>query len=74
MDIIKSYPEGTKRKLRELTSGTVVIYSTSTCMLLRGFHEGKRKLVELSSGFIIDNIDQDTYVTLPQQAELHIVM
>lgn len=55
-------------------SGTVVIYSDVTCMLLSDFHDGKRKLVELSSGHIMDNIDQDTYVTLPQSAELHIVI
>lgn len=72
MEIRKSYPEGTKRKLRELVPGTVVIYSTSTCMLLRDFHDGKRKLVELSYGGIIDNIDSDTYVEVPQSAELHI--
>ena len=72
MEIRKSYPEGTKRKLRELPSGTVVIFSTNTCMLLRGFYNGKRKLVELSSGYIIDNVDQDTYVEVPHSAELHI--
>lgn len=53
MDIRKSYPEGTKRKLRQLLSGTVVMYSDATCMLLRDFHDGKRKLVELSSGCIL---------------------
>ena len=74
MEIRKSYPEGTKRMLRQLVSGTVVIYSNATCMLLRDFHDGKRRLVELSSGYIIDNIDEDTYVTLPESAELHIVI
>lgn len=74
MEIRKSYPEGTKRMLRQLVSGTVVIYSSVTCMLLKDFHDGKRRLVELSSGYIIDNIDEDTYVTLPESAELHIVI
>lgn len=72
MEIRKSYSEGTKIKLRELQSGTVVIYSCWTCMILRDFHDGKRKLAELSSGAVIDNIDSDTYVEVPHSAELHI--
>lgn len=72
MDIIKSYPEGTKRKLRELPPGTVIIYSNATCMILKHIRSGKRDLAELSSGYIINDVDLDTYVILPQSAELHI--
>lgn len=72
MEICKSYPEGTKRKLRELVSGTVVIYGNTTCMILKRIHDGKRDLVELSSGYIINDIGLDTYVEVPRSAELHI--
>ncbi len=74
MEIRKSYPEGTKRKLRELVSGTVVIYSNATCMILKHIHDGKRDLVELTSGYIMNDVDLDTYVIVPTSAELHITI
>lgn len=41
MEIIKSYPEGTKRKLRDLCSGTVIICSPNTYMILKHKHDDK---------------------------------
>ena len=74
MEIIKSYPEGTKRKLQDLCSGTVIICSPNTYMILKHKHDGKCDLAELTSGYIMNDVDLDTYVIVPQSAKLHITI